>query len=781
MADQQQVAPREFNLQPHPRILPMLGEINLKQWQCIGELVDNSVDGFIAAQRERHPVPDPEVHVTLPTRAARDSHITVLDNGPGMNPETLENAVRAGWTGNDPVNYLGMFGMGFNIATARLGTVTRVWSTREGDPVWYGLEIDFDSLLRQRHFKTPVLTRAKPNSRVHGTEVSIERLKPDQAQWFGGAANRSKLKDQLERVYAAMLRTEGTPLTIRLSVNGSALKGRQHCVWGGPGNPDRSVNHARFGEISAYQTVNVALPNRKFCTRCWQWLRAEEDACSSCESSENVLVRERRVRGWLGLQRYYDENDYGLDLVRHGRKIEIGGSDLFYWDNNEGVREREYPIDDPRHRGRIVGEIHIDHCRVHYTKDQFDRNDPAWEEMIRIVRGEGPLRPQEAAQLGYAQNDSPLFRLFQAFRRNSPKPKYAGCYANLLLVPDNGRAREMADRFYAGEGTYLTDTKWWELVEEADRQLLLQERGGGDAPGLPGAPPIDEPGIGIAPAPVPAPPPRVSLASLTGEYRDDATEQRWNIAAFSVRPNDPLLGRDGVPWRLIRSPAGMYEFLVNIDHPIFSSATMTPLDGLLAELAWAAMDFLRGQHTDATFGSVLASLRDRYATITKLDPVILSADAAAALRTLARAVSQNIQPSDAESLYQELSMAEKATVLGRMHDIAGGGAGRIIAEGRFLEYAPREALLGFFERHPELFFDGRYWDDAYETLDLGDAQATEDARARVLRRYLSLLVDAVWLAEQEPENLVQASRARLLRGSLALELLSSEQVRGAEA
>jgi hypothetical protein len=32
----------EFDLQPDPRILPMLGEINLSQWKCLAELVDNS-------------------------------------------------------------------------------------------------------------------------------------------------------------------------------------------------------------------------------------------------------------------------------------------------------------------------------------------------------------------------------------------------------------------------------------------------------------------------------------------------------------------------------------------------------------------------------------------------------------------------------------------------------------------------------------------------------------------------------------------------------------------
>ena len=122
----------DVDLLPHPRILPMLGEINLDQWRCLAELVDNSIDAFLTAKRAGSPIKNPEVHVTLPSTDHPAAKITVRDNGPGMDQETLANAVRAGWTGNDPVNNLGMFGMGFNIATARLGTQTHVWTTRDG-------------------------------------------------------------------------------------------------------------------------------------------------------------------------------------------------------------------------------------------------------------------------------------------------------------------------------------------------------------------------------------------------------------------------------------------------------------------------------------------------------------------------------------------------------------------------------------------------------------------------------------------------------------------------
>ncbi len=207
------------------------------------------------------------------------------------------------------------------------------------------------------------------------------------------------------------------------------------------------------------------------------------------------MQRKRHVHGWIGLQRFLSSTDYGIDFIRNGRKIEIANRDLFFWrDPNSGPVELEYPIDDPRQRGRFVGEIHLDHCRVTYMKDRFDRTDPAWDEMIAIVRGEGPLQPQKAAGLGFSQNESPLFKLYQAFRRSSPpKARVAGGWANVLVVKDNDRAEGMAKKFQEGDSDYLTDEKWWELVQEDDNKLLTPSGGGaatgtgtGTGGGLPG-------------------------------------------------------------------------------------------------------------------------------------------------------------------------------------------------------------------------------------------------------------------------------------------------------
>ena len=152
----------EFDLQPDPRVLPMLGEINIDQWRCIAELVDNSIDGFLHAKRNGEPISAPRVDVILPTSDKDGAQLKITDNGTGMTPEVLERAVRAGWSGNNPIDNLGLFGMGFNIATARLGSVTEVWTTRKGDNEWHGLSIDFDELRRQRHFRTAHLVGPRP-------------------------------------------------------------------------------------------------------------------------------------------------------------------------------------------------------------------------------------------------------------------------------------------------------------------------------------------------------------------------------------------------------------------------------------------------------------------------------------------------------------------------------------------------------------------------------------------------------------------------------------------
>jgi hypothetical protein len=787
----------DFDLQPDPRILPMLGEINLHQWRCLAELIDNSVDGFLDVIAQGGTLVSPEVHVMVPTADVPSAQVTITDNGPGMSDVVLEKAVRAGWSGNTSVGgKLGLFGMGFNIATARLGTVTTVWTTKAGDAEWVGVRIDFDQLRQQRHFRTPRITQPKTDPSQHGTRIIIEKLKPEQRQWFAKGVNRSNVRRELSRVYSSMLQPGGVPLQFKLIFDTRAVEPRRHCVWSGPGNTARTVDTgSRFGVVDAYQPIDVQMEDRPYCQECWQWLGVEETACPVCGRTKDVANRKRTIRGWVGVQRYLSETDFGIDFIRNGRKIEIGNKDLLVWTDGDRV-EPEYPIDDPRGRGRIVGEIHLDHCRVTYTKDRFERTDPAWEDMTKAVRGEGPLRPDKADALGFGPNFSSLFKLFNVFRRSTPKARVAKAWQRLIVAPDNNVAEEFAKRFYAGDAGYQTDDKWWDLVVEEDRKLLTPGSAPSPAPGPAPGPGASIPGFGglggpapvpggpppIGPgAPSPAPPPRqTGIPSLSHRFICPSLRLQWNIQAYEVdATHSQLSGKR--PWLLKANANGVHEYFVDVSHEIFASATMTPLDGLLAELAYSAMDEQRDLPGDSTYGSILWELRSQYATTSALDPAALASQARQTLQEIARIVGAKIPIADAPALFRDLSDAAQRAVLERMVRRGATSPQAITASGKFLEYAPSAVLRDFFEEHPALFLDGNCWDDPYSTINFNDPQATELARQQVVRRYQSLLEDAAWLADQDPSDLEQASRAKVLRALHSLELLAPIEAEGTDS
>jgi hypothetical protein len=764
----------------------MLGEIVLPQWRCIAELVDNSVDAFIEAVRATTPVQHPLVSVSIPTADVQSSRIAVRDNGPGMNVDTLERAARAGWTSHDPINNLGLFGMGFNIATARLGSRTTIWTTCSGQSEWVGLEIDFERLIKHQAFISPRLARPKPNQDASGTEVIIERLKLEQLDWFGRGYNRSNIGKQLGKIYSSMIGPATSPIGFRLEINGSQVHPKLHCIWGGPGNPERVVETARYGTVNAFQSFDVRLEPRPFCTQCWNWLGANETTCASCSTSGVIVQRDRRVHGWLGMQRYLDRNDFGVDILRNGRKIEIGNKDIFKWlGENSDTEVLEYPIDDPRDRGRIVGEVHLDHCRVPYTKDRFVREDAAWREMLEIVRGTTPLRPEAAREMGTGENASPLFRLFQAFRRSNPHNKRAGGWSKILVVPDNDRALSMARRFDAGESEYQTDQKWWDLVQEAEVAILrgatpppstTDTLGGpsetlGDAPGTTAAPAVPQTptdtSAGVTAAPI-----RIRLASLSRQYSEDLTGQRYEVEAFAVDPDDPILAGLECPWTIRRTAAGPWEFYVDNGAAAFRSITLTPLDALLSQLAWLISDFERGQGSRWGFGAILTSLRQRYATALLLDPKVLVSEASGQLIEIAKSIVGRIHAEDATTFFDNLSPSRQESIRVAMASRGVQNPHGAIADGRFLQYASPSIISDFVTSNPAMFFDGYYWDEPYSTLDYGSAAATDEARARLLGHYGGLLADAVWLAQQTPADLETISRERLMRALLATNLLA---------
>ena len=467
---------KTVNIRPSPRVLRMLGQIDFAPWQCLAELIDNSIDAFIDQEKDGFVIDAPRVSVSLPSDRdlkAGDGVLIVEDNGCGMSLEDMANAVKAGYSGNDPVEKMGLFGMGFNISTARLGRRTEIRTTKSDSDHWVGIVIDFDKLARQKNFEAPVETR--PKSRVeidnksHGTRIEISRLEQARTRPLMWGQGKAKTKARLGKIYGRVMQN----LAITIVYDGDALLAQRHCVW----DKKRKVPTKEFGDVPAIIEINEELDSRKYCSTCWVWLTDAETKCIACDSADNVIQRDRTIKGWIGIQRYFNKEHFGFDLIRNGRVIEELDKSLFTFRGANGDDIFEYPIDATHWGGRIVGELEIDFVRVSHQKDSFDKLDPEWSEVVERVRGISPMQPQIAKRLSMERNTSPLSRLFTAYRKGKAGLKN--------LVPgdkfgkglNSGVIQQYRERFEAGDADYQDDQKWYELVLEVERAINASSSG----------------------------------------------------------------------------------------------------------------------------------------------------------------------------------------------------------------------------------------------------------------------------------------------------------------
>lgn len=785
--------PVTVDITPSPRILKLIAEIEFRGWQCLAELVDNSFDELLDIKRSGILWTDPtEVSVVLPNaRTPLDqAQIIVQDSGRGMTLEKIQSAVSAGYTSKDPVANLGLFGMGFNVATARLGRITRFLSTRDGDADWTGVEIDLDSM--QDSFQVPTVREPKSSPSEHGTRIVVSNLRRI-AEPLTKPPNQTALRKQFGSIYSSLLASEG----IKLKINGIQVQPWQHCVWSG----ERSV--VRSGErIPAVIPIDENLGDRAVCRACGTWQHAANDECEQCDSHD-LEIRERHVRGWVGISRELERKEFGIDFLRNGRKILRFDKDIFRWDDPDdpsGSGEIEYPIEIPANAGRIVGEIHLDHVRVTYTKNSFDQTDPAWWAAIRILRGEGPLLPQKARALGYGRNDSPLARLHRGYRRNVPGYDY--------LMPGLGtdrRARrdtsEWVKRFHDGDPDYQTDEKWWDAVVEHEEALAAKRQTGNqpsenDDPTtefLPGVSdlPLDSGITGEADTEsgsdadgdndenaglTPVGPPltdsekaeallqnAISLPELNGEFSAAGVATRpMRLRAWATRNVPLLIDGQRVPVWITSGDGGGFRGFVDIDHPHFQHFDDEPEDVLLMEIAQSLI--MRAPRGSATpISAVFAELKDRHLQAHAIDPGRLIPEAGSLTHEVRERMVSCVTDNP-ERLWQALAEPERHITRERItEDLRTADVQPIIYSGDYLKYVPSAAVPRLVEEWPEAFFDNHLFARPYEGT-------TSGAQRQTIAMVTGYLSDIAWLAN----NPVDPPRDRMIRARLSLKLLPDE-------
>lgn len=467
----------KFDFTPDPKVLIALTHTPMQPLDALCELIDNAIDSFYSAKIQGVTVDNPMVIVSIPTRKQISSGgglLRIQDNGPGMAAENAEKAIKAGFSGNNPYDTLGLFGMGFNISTGKLGNVTTFMTSRADMASYIKTVINLTTINSTKDYSLDALEVVKADGEPfsvggHGTIIEVSDW------WPEGNANRGfiqklvqygipKIREEIGRRYASILRKG----EIRIIINDEKCDPYEHCVW-----DDTRYVIRKNGNVPAVMRFNQTVGSTKRCGKCTAILGSDEMVCPACGST-SVRTIEEKVDGWIGIQRFDSETEYGIDLIRNGRAIKISEKNAFFEYVDEFKHTiKDYPID--QQYGRIVGEIHLDFVPVDFLKQDFQRSSVEWQKAMSFIRGNSSLQPN---QPGASENTSPLFRLYQAYRRVRSFGRgdmYMGFWDANAEKGHNAKRisrdieREYYEKFKQKLPGYYDDSEWWKLVESADQ------------------------------------------------------------------------------------------------------------------------------------------------------------------------------------------------------------------------------------------------------------------------------------------------------------------------
>ncbi|KQO18067.1 ATP-binding protein [Paenibacillus sp. Leaf72] len=781
------------DITPTPRVLRVLGEIPFQPWQCFGEFIDNSLDAYMEMERLGLGEGDNRISIRWSSEAVGEQNrtIEIVDNAMGMSIDQLTKAVKAGYSSNNPTSNLGLFGIGFNIATARLGEKTTIYSTRKGETEWLGVEIDFNDLIKKGSFSAPVVSKSKDSPEEQGTLIVVSALK--EGVYSNLKHTEKQIRRIIENVYAPLMGKKN----IAIFIQGIRLSPKKYCMWSASRFVMRGGN-----KVEAVQKVDRILGTALFDVDKNRYLSSEQEAdfrykvTSGENLPPNIIERQKRLKGWIGIQCYFDTNDFGIDFIRNGRKILISSKVLFTYDNPlTGTSTLEYPIElGSTVGGRIVGELEVDYLIPTYQKNDFDRTDISWQQTVEALRGIGPILPKQRKAMGFeGDNTSPVGLLATAYRRTEKGTKN--------LAVDRETAREFLMRFLKNDPDFLDDTKWWQAVVEADRTNATL--GGDTGPEADtGERPSDDPFqyLNVAhPENKDVIPPRPPGIFTTVKNEEESSSSTCDELLLRSRESVTLSGSytyDSKPSFKVRArevtkgeikinglvaPCAFFsegvecDFFYDEKHTFLSQYPNTPKSLLLIYLAHKFM-VREGENDLLTIYSQLSIEKMKEA---RIDKISLKERAEELFQILREKMIDGLahRYSDVIACVQESPGETEDTVQAMLSN------GDLISAFNLktsdgidaLEFVPVKTLIRVISQFPEELFDGKVFKAMYNNLACAslDQKAYDRLKDGARERIISFLKDAAVILGERSGSL---SKNELYRYSLSVEFLMGEIV-----
>jgi hypothetical protein len=785
---------RQLDLTPNPRVLRMLGNIPLKGWQCIAELMDNAIDS-----RDKESEDTLEIFIEIPgaSRINQGEKITIRDTGVGMNSEELNKALKAGYSGqNTSDDNLGLFGMGFNISTAKLGNKTTVWtSTKEMDEE-IGLEIDLLKMQREGAYKCEVKERKNTEISPIGKSGTIITVKDYTDEGKRLLRNRPAIINGIKNAYSKSLFKR---YNIKCLVNNEELVGKNFLTW----DHNQEGRHGTYAaqQFEPYVEIQeLKLKSVPYCTYCLSensFIAGDTlpNECSTCGQSGFIQTKDYKVSGWLGIQLFFHPKDYGVDIVRNGRIIEHNNKEIFYfeprdkhgldddkinrlqtartWENIPGTTTDallEYPIDNKVLGGRIVGELYVDFVKPTYTKDSIEnKNTEIWKDVLEIIRGTSPLQVDWATKrLHLEKNTSPLSRLYNAFRHTEPGNGNLVCGTkdSDTANPGNVRSLQYVDKHNAGDPDFQDDEKWYDLVLDAERRKDPDEL------------PLPGPGPGPGPDPDPDPDPdpvpdNIGFKEVYDELEVGFSNQgitKKKVTIYKWIP--PVLVFN--PVKFIAPTGNEWHFLVNHHHNMVRDFPEGFEDLVIMEIASRFSQLIQDPE-EWPITRVYYELKKKHYSERLLNADSLFTSANSFISELMDYLIE--KEFTFEGIRKPELRNDQLETLRRNYlnqENREAGKTKFITENTsFLKYMDNNYVLEFIKEYPQFVFDQNFLKMPFASIE------ETILRREKLDEYFGYFHDVFWLINNISglnKSALLSYKTRIIKAKLSLEELKNKMV-----
>lgn len=753
-----------FNVTPSPALLDLLGKIPFKGWQCMAELIDNSIDAIINNCEQLQDF-QKVISVYIPTKSkiAQQEPLIVEDWGIGMTEEQLENAVRAGFSSKNTNENLGLFGMGFNVATSKLAFIVEVWTSTVQMDKEIGVSIDLREMKNTLSFIRPKMEREKRADKKSGTRIEIYDYKPEATNLL----QAKQIIKELNRAYSERIFTEHG---ISIIVNGESISPFKYCVW----DKKRVVKY-NYMDIPALIEIDELLKVDMFCESCFSWLGKTVDTslqieCPHCHVIGRIVKKDIYIKGWVGIQRYSDTEHYGIDISRNGRILCKLDKSFFNWEDERGKNDPqlrfspEYPRDTTYAGGRIVGQIEANFIIPTYTKDDFEREDHNWRLVVNYLRGEMPLQPDLAKAFDLKQpNRSPIGLLFSGYKN----VKVAGA-KTLSFSKENGEVdhytpKSWAFKFYEGDSEYQDDTKWWEAVTRADLKNSPQPFN----PLNPFAKKTYSPeDLKLTPASQDKyPGKKILKKSMHIDIEKLLGEKPYDIILFDYYPETDI--KKPIIFET-QGTIGKFNVYLNTNHSMFRDFADGYEDLIYMEVASLYYSILTNKN-DWSLTRIYYEIKSKYASETMLSVSNLVLKSSKLMRDIHNklVMGQGIILNKVPTLTEIELKSIKAKYL-EQEGKPINNVESILVTSRFLLYLDLQYLFKFIKEFPEFIFDNEILNLPYKEIE------DDEIRQDELNKYIGYFNDVRWFMynlSNQGDEAIKKLKQQIIRNRISIEIL----------